>query len=123
MLLRLLRLAIREPALLGEHAGAYADLLKQDAARWQARQVTRAVLGLAAGVGLLLGITFAGVALMLYAATDNGHWLLWVVPALPLAGAIAAGLAARRAPPPLFARVRQQFAEDAELLNPKEPQP
>ena len=123
MLLRLLRLALREPALLGEHASAYADLLKQDAARWQARQVTRAVFGLAAAAGLLIGLTFAGVALMLYAATDAGHWLLWVVPAVPLAGALVAGLAARRAPAPLFARVRQQFAEDAEVLNHKEPQP
>jgi cytochrome bd-type quinol oxidase subunit 2 len=121
MLLRLLKLALREPSLLSEHASAYAQLLKQDAARWQSRQLARAVYLAAAAAGLAIGATFAGVALMLYAVTDSDHWLLWIVPAVPLVGAVAALLLARAAPPPMFARVQQQFAEDAQVFG-KEPE-
>lgn len=121
MLLRLLKLALTEPSLLSEHASAYAQLLKQDAARWQSRQLARAAYVVVAAAGVAIGLTFAGVALMLYAATDNGHWLLWVVPAVPLVGAVAALLLARASPPPMFARVQQQFAEDAQVLG-KEPE-
>lgn len=77
----LLRVLLDEPGLLSEYASAYAVLLRQDAAGWQARQRQRLVYLLAVASGALLALLFAGVAMMLYAATGSGHWLLWAVPA------------------------------------------
>ncbi len=119
----LLRIMLDEPGLLTGYVSAYAQLLKQDAAWWQSRQVRRlGYLLLLASAGLL-ALLFAGVALMLHAATASGHWLLWAVPAVPLAVAMLAGWAYRRAPPtvPAFPRVREQLAQDMQLFGLKDP--
>jgi uncharacterized membrane protein len=77
---------------------------------------------LAAVVSIVLAILFAGFALTLAAATGSGHWLLWVVPVLPLTVAIAASWKARHTLPALsaFPRVRAQVAQDRQLFDIKE---
>ena len=124
MLPPLLRLFMDEPALLASHAGAYTDLLCADAARWRARQLRRLLYLAAAVAALVVALALGGVALMLHAATGSSHWLLWAVPAAPLLGALAAGLACRASPVgESFPRVRRQIAEDMELFGLKDTPP
>lgn len=89
----------------------------------KAQQVRRLGHLLAVVVSIVLAILFAGIALMLAAATGSGHWMLWAVPALPLIVAIAASWQARHAHPALsaFPRVRAQVAQDRRLFDMKEP--
>ncbi|MDP1928048.1 MAG: hypothetical protein Q8K62_05995 [Thiobacillus sp.] len=79
------------PDLISGYARAYAVLLRQDAAGWQARQMRRLGYLFAMGSGVLLALLLTGIALMLHAVTGDGHWLLWSVPAVPLIWALAAG--------------------------------
>ncbi|MBW8371884.1 MAG: hypothetical protein K0M66_13070 [Thiobacillus sp.] len=119
MLPPLLRILLDEPDLVRDYASAYAVLLRQDSAGWQARQRRRLGYLFALASCVLLALLFTGIALMLYAVTGNGHWLLWSVPALPLTWAFAAGWLLWRGPPAPspFARVREQVAQDMELFG------
>jgi hypothetical protein len=120
MLHPLLRLALARPDLLADHASAYAELALDNArdvaAAWQLRLVGWVLLA----VGVLLCVTFAGVALMLYAAVAavTQPWLLWAVPLVPLLLALVGAWLARR---PAAARggvsVAQQFEADLSLLR------
>lgn len=67
----------------------------------------------------MLAVLFIGVALMLHAVTGNGHWLLWVVPALPVTGVPAALWRLLRMPRERasFLRVRAQIMQDMQLLE------
>lgn len=118
----LFRILLDEPRLLAGHAAAYAALIKQDAAGWQARLARRLGYVFLLVAALSLALLLAGVALMLYAVTHVSHWLLWVVPAVPLVvAAIASWHLWREAPAPrAFAHVRTQVAEDLQLFGWKE---
>lgn len=123
MLPPLLRVFLREPSLLSGYVSGYAMLLKEDTARWKVRQTRRLGYLLAFASGTTLGVLFAGFALMLYAATGGGHWLLWVVPAVPLTWAAAAAWYLWRAEPAAgpFPRVREQIAQDIQLFRRRDP--
>jgi hypothetical protein len=120
MLHPLLRLALARPDLLADHASAYAELALDNArdvaAAWQLRLVGWVLLA----AGVLLCVTFAGVALMLYGAVAavTQPWLLWAVPLVPLLLALVGAWLARR---PAAARggvsVAQQFEADLSLLR------
>jgi hypothetical protein len=120
MLHPLLRLALARPDLLADHASAYAELALDNArdvaAAWQLRLVGWVLLA----AGVLLSVTFAGVALMLYGAVGavTQPWLLWAVPLVPLLLALVGAWLARR---PAAARggvsVAQQFEADLSLLR------
>ena len=118
----LLKLILCEPDLLVGHAAGYAALVGQEMAAWQARWKRRVVwwvLMMACGwLMLLLG----GIALMLYAVTGTTHWLLWVIPALPLLGVIPAArfLMRENTSPLAFPRVRDQFNQDMQLFGLKD---
>jgi hypothetical protein len=95
-----LRLALRQPHALGRYVEACGDLLlaharaSATALAWQFR--CEVIATAAATAGVLLG----GGALLLWAAVPAGSmphgWLLWAVPAIPLAAALVAVSAARR---------------------------
>jgi hypothetical protein len=119
MLPPLLRVLLTEPGLLHTYVSAYGELIRQDASGWWASKLRRFGYTLAAVGFALLGILFVGIALMLHAVTDIGHWLLWAVPALPLAGALTAlgllmHMPRERAS---FVRVRTQARQDMQLLE------
>ncbi|MDD2893514.1 MAG: hypothetical protein PHF20_06250 [Halothiobacillaceae bacterium] len=122
----LFRLLLEEPELICGYANAYAVLLWQDATGWQARQKRRLIYLFAIASGVLMAILLAGIALMLYAVTgpghEQGHWLLWSVPVVPLTWALVAGWLLWRAPPVglLFVHVREQIAQDMALFKSKE---
>jgi hypothetical protein len=116
----MLRLALARPDLLADHASAYAELAavsaREAVADWQLRLVGWVLLA----AGVLLCITFAGVALMLHGAVAAmpTPWLLWAVPAAPALLALLGGWLARRRT--LVSRgtsITKQFEADLALLK------
>lgn len=115
----LFRLAATEPALLADHLQAYGELVSGEALDALGRWRRAALLQLAALASAAVGVTLAGVALMLWAVgTVAVPWLLLAVPALPLALAIACHAAARGAwAQPGSTVLREQWAADLALLR------
>lgn len=118
----LLHLIATQPALLTDHAEAYADLLGEElsaaSAQWKRRALLSAVALCCAGVGAVL----AGVALMLWAVIPvdnmNAPWALIVAPLVPLVAALICATSARSAPPGgTFDNVRRQLREDVAMLR------
>ncbi len=116
----MLRLALARPDLLADHASAYAELAavtaRETIADWQLRLVGWVLLA----AGVLLCITFGGVALMLHGtvAAIPTPWLLWAVPAAPaLLALLGAWLARRRSPFSRGTSITQQFEADLALLK------
>ena len=89
MLPPLLRIMINEPRLLSEHAEAYSHLVVKEAHLWEAAFKRRLMLKLVTGSSLFFTLVFAGIALMIWGATDHTHWTLIVVPLVPLVVFIA----------------------------------
>jgi len=119
MLPPLLRVLLTEPGLLHTYVSAYGELIHQDASCWWTLKQRRLGYTLAAAGCAALAVLFIGVALMLHAVTGNGHWLLWVVPALPVTGALVALWLLLRMPRERasFLRVRAQIIQDMQLLE------
>lgn len=119
MLPPLLRVLLSEPGLLHTYASAYGELIHEDASSWWTSKKRRLGYSLALAGCVLLAVLFIGVALMLYAVTENGHWLLWVVPALPVVGALSAWWLLMHIPREhaSFLRVREQITQDMKLLE------
>jgi hypothetical protein len=120
MLHPILRLALARPDLLADHASAYAELAAASAREaivdWRLRLVGWVLLA----AGVLLCITFGGVALMLHGAVAAvpTPWLLWAVPAAPaLLALLGAWLARRRMPVGGGMSITRQFEADLALLK------
>lgn len=114
----LLRLVLREPGLLAEHADAYADLARRDLEAWQAHLRRCLLLWALAATWAGVALTLGGVALMLWAVSGNGHWLLWAVPLAPALGALAAAAAAAGgAGSPGLESLREQFHRDMDMFK------
>lgn len=118
----LLHLIVREPGLLADHAGAYAELLGEEigfaSSQWKRRALLTAVALCCAGVGAVL----VGVALMLWAVIPpenmNAPWALVLAPLVPLGLAAGCWLAAQsKAGPRAFEQVRRQLREDAAMFK------
>ena len=85
----LLRLVTTQPELLAEHAQGYVELAAEELriclAYWQRRLLLVTLAVVSAAVAAALG----GVALLLWVLTPHlppgAAWLLWAVPACPLA--------------------------------------
>ena len=119
MLPPLLRVLMTEPGLLHTYISAYGELIQQDASSWWKLKQQRLGYTLAVVGCTVLAVLFIGVALMLHAVTGSEHWLLWLVPALPVAGALTALWLLLRTPrePTSFLRVRAQMLQDMQLLD------
>lgn len=118
----LFRIAAAEPALVVDHLQAYGELAADEAIAALGRWRRGAALQLAALASAAVGLTLAGVALLLWACglTDAAARpaLIVLVPAAPLFAALACQLAARAA----FAQggstsLREQWAADLALLR------
>ncbi len=118
----LLHLIVREPDLLADHAGAYAELLGEEigvaSAQWKRKALLSAIALCGAGVGAVL----TGVALMLWAVVPpdnmNAPWALIVAPLVPLGLAVACWVSAQNtAGPKAFEQVRRQLREDAAMFK------
>lgn len=119
MLPPLLSVLLTEPGLLHTYVSAYGELIQQDASHWWTSKQRRLGYTLASVGCAVLAVLFTGVALMLHAVTGSGHWLLWLVPALPVTAALAALWLLLRIPRERasFLRVRAQITQDMQLLD------
>jgi fatty acid desaturase len=115
----LFRLAASEPALLADHLQAYGELASGEALDVLGRWRRAALLQLAALASAAVGLTLAGVALMLWAVgTVAVPWLLVAVPALPMLVALGCHHAARGAWEQRGSSVlREQWTADLALLR------
>ncbi len=109
---------VSRPELVLEHLSGYATLAQEEASSVGSELGRRGIAWAACAVGALLFLVFTGVALMLGALHREFHWALVVVPAVPLALAIAAFLKAREPlPARAFAELRAQLDADAQALR------
>ena len=122
MLHPVLRLLATRPHWLAEHAEAYAELAAAEAtvAAVAARRTILLIGTVAVGFGL--ATVFGGVALMLWAALPSmpgtTAWVLWAVPALPLAVASGALLMQKTGGGHgSFSMLRQQLQADVALMR------
>ena len=118
----LLKLIATEPEILGDHVEAYAELVGDEVRKtgnaWAARLAWYAAALCLLGVGLV----FAGVALMLWAALPQSGfqspWVLVAVPAVTLAAALLCAFLARRSPiESAFDNVKKQLSADMAMLR------
>ncbi|MBA3593496.1 MAG: hypothetical protein H0W47_06815 [Polaromonas sp.] len=109
---------IRRPNLLIDHLGGYAELIREEASEASVDLIRRAFIWALAAVGAMLFLILAGVAIMLGAVTNQFHWALVAVPAVPLVLTLAAFFKAQKLlPPSHFSEVRAQFDRDAQALR------
>lgn len=119
MLPPLLRIIINEPRLLVEHAEAYSQLVAQEAHLWQEAMKRRMMLKMATGASLFFTLLFAGIALMIWGATDHSHWTLIVVPLLPFVAFIVLLIAMTNDDKTVkpFAATKTQFCNDISMFK------
>ena len=109
---------VSRPELVIDHVSGYAALVQEEATTAGAEVAKRAAAWAACGVGALLFLVFAGIAVMLGAMHEEFHWALLVVPAVPLAVAAAAFVKARKPMPArAFAELKAQLDADAQVLR------
>ena len=122
MLAMLLKLIVKQPSLLLNHAHAYADLAVDETRRLTRRWRTQAMLYGASFVCFCLGLVFGGVALMLWLAlpvmAPSSGWVLLALPLGCEALAYAFFLGAQgRADTPAFAVLQEQLSLDVLALR------
>jgi hypothetical protein len=108
---------VSRPELVMDHVAGYAALAQEEASSVGTEVVKRAAAWAACGIGALLFVLFAGIAIMI-GAVHEFHWALLLVPAVPLALAAAAFMVARKKMPGrAFAELRAQLDADAQALR------
>jgi thiol:disulfide interchange protein len=118
----LIGLLASQPQRLVEHVEAYGALAALEVRSASALWRTRALLVIAATVGLAIALALAGVALMLAAALPSAPmqapWVLVLVPAVPVVLALASLLLlALRGEARAFENLRRQFQADLTMLR------
>lgn len=118
----LFHLIATRPQLLADHAEAYAGLVAAEIPRVSTAFKRKFLLNALALIGLLVGLTLAGVALMLWALNPNlawpAGWPLLVVPLVPIGAALVCLIAAQaRSERAAFADVRIQATADMAMLR------
>ena len=112
----------KQPRLFMEHADAYAELAMAEVDGLRGHWQRRAVLGVVAGVLVLMGVGLAGIAGLLYAVIPlpamPEAWLLLVIPLVPLLiGLVLVWQVRQMAPHAAFATLREQVTQDLATLK------
>ncbi len=107
--------------MLLAHVHAYVDLAREESGAWAAFWLCR-LMWLAGAVLLgAVGLTLAGVAIMLAGSGSQSNMALVAVPAFMLAAAaVCAWLGSRGPTPPALEALRAQWEEDCRMLVPEE---
>ena len=118
----LLTLLATRPQVLVDHVQGYAALFQQEFAQARVSLRRQVVLNTLAIGGLGVAALLAGVSVMLWAVTPlsqiHSPWVLWAVPLVPLAAAVAGGVMARQqARGDAFANLHRQMAADLAMLR------
>jgi hypothetical protein len=109
---------VSRPELVMEHVAGYAALVQQEASSVGSEVAKRAIAWAVCAFCGLVFLILAGVAAMLGAVSGGFHWALLLVPAIPLALALAAwNVARQRLPARAFAELRAQLDADAQVLR------
>ncbi|WP_234197675.1 hypothetical protein [Pseudacidovorax sp. NFM-22] len=110
--------ALRHPALVGRHLLNYVALAKVEVAEAGRSVVTRAIGGAIALLGALFTLGWGGVAVMLGVLHGRFEWVLLIVPGVAVV-LMLVGIALALRPPqlPLFAGLKNQAAEDMQVLH------
>lgn len=118
MIYALLKAAVFKPRLLAAHLHNYGEFIRSEmqgtARQWAVKAVAFAVFG----IGMLVFLMLSGVALMIGVMQNQYHWILLLVPAVPLALALVALIVAlRRTAERGVHNIKQQLAADIQALN------
>ncbi|MEO8836373.1 MAG: hypothetical protein ABI364_06505 [Caldimonas sp.] len=118
----LLRLAVSEPHLLGDHVEAYASLVGEEVTKVSTSWATRIGLYLVALAMVVVGLVLVGVALLLCAALPSSDypapWAMFVVPITPFVIAAICVFTARSRPvAKAFDAVKKQLDADMAMLR------
>jgi ABC-type polysaccharide/polyol phosphate export permease len=106
------------PELVADHLANYGALIKAEALEAKRNVVKRAIAGAVAVVAGLLGLVFAGVAIMLGGVNGSFHWVLVLVPGLTLlVAAIAGSIAARPSTFHGFQDLQAQLSADMHAMH------
>ncbi|MBA2964605.1 MULTISPECIES: hypothetical protein [Ramlibacter] len=109
---------VSRPELVMDHVAGYAALMQEEASSVGTEVTKRGIAWVVCGVGMLLFLILAGVALMLGTLHETFHWSLVLVPAVPLVlAAVAFGIARKPMPNRAFAELRAQLGADAQALR------
>lgn len=110
----------QRPDLLLEHAQAYADLLRDESTAWAAFWAVKLVWYTGAVLLAGVGLTLAGVAVMLASVLPVNAVLLIAVPAVTLAAACLCWWAGAHGPAaPGLEESRAQWEADRSMLSPE----
>lgn len=118
----LLRLAVSQPHLLGDHVEAYASLVGEEVSKFSTSWMMRIGLYLVCLCMVGVGLVLVGAALLICAAIPSSEypapWALFVVPLTPFVIAAGCVIAARLTlvgrP---FDEVRKQMHADMAMLR------
>lgn len=117
MIYALLKALLLKPRLLINHLRNYAELVGCETQAAVRHWTIKAVAWIVFGICMLLFLIMAGSAVMLGVLHGQYHWILLVVPAVPLALACIAlivGLQKSESAP--VASIKQQFVADMQAL-------
>lgn len=118
----LLRLAVSQPHLLGDHVEAYASLVGEEVSKFSTSWMMRIALYMVCLCMVGVGLVLVGVALLICAAIPSSEypapWAMFVVPLTPFVIAAGCVIAARLTlvgrP---FDEVRKQMHADMAMLR------
>ncbi len=118
----LLRLAVSQPHLLGDHVEAYASLVGEEVSRYSTSWMVRIGLYMVCLCMVGVGLVLVGVALLLCAAVPASEypatWAMFVIPLTPFVIAVACVIAARMTSVgEPFDEVRKQMQADMAMLR------
>jgi uncharacterized membrane protein YqjE len=117
-----LHLFATRPHLVLEHVEAYGDLAAAELELVSTAWKRTALLSAIAAFTMVLGLVFAGVAIMLWAVTPHAQmvapWALLAVPLVPLVISLGCILGARRdTGAAAFDNLRRQLRADMDVLR------
>lgn len=109
---------VRRPELVFDHVAGYAALVQEEASSIGGEVMRRAVAWGVAALSALVFLILAGVAAMVGTLHGQFHWVLLVVPGVPLVLAVFAwNVARQRLPGQAFAELKAQLDADAQALR------
>ncbi|MEY4344377.1 MAG: hypothetical protein RL032_209 [Pseudomonadota bacterium] len=117
----LLRVMVKQPHVLLDHAQAYAELFETELVTLGAAYTRRICLSTVMLCCAAIGLTLVGFALMLVimlpTAQATALWALVLIPLAPLAAALWCLMALRSSITVPFEILRRQFSADIHMLR------
>lgn len=118
MIYALLKALFFKPRLLAEHVGNYVELIRGEMGGTVRQWLVKVVAWAVFGIGMLVFLVLSGVAAMIGIILGQYHWILLLVPAVPLVCAvIALVIGLRKAETSGISHIKSQFSADMQALS------